>query len=847
MQFFENEVIIDDFDSISKEDIELLNFKNPQNYIIYNFNEKKAKELNFTFPLTIISLILIDSNLYENIELKNLEYLYIENSKNLNYLTANNLTKIELDISNDESLLENIELLRKFPKLQKLILQGNSNIKLKLPENVKNLTLQYTNLDVSHLTSLESISYSNFKGKIFFPKNIKEINLKGKLNFEDFNKLTNLNSLSIKNNTNEIILNKKLLQQLTEFSCESCPNIKFNGEFNDKKLLKLYLKNVNIVIDINKLKHITELHLDSISNNFSALNLESFESLSKLTIVYNNVAKINLPKSLIELNCSHNQIRTLNLPLNLRVLKCSHNQIKTITPNENLEELFCENNNIEIFNANQKLKKLYINSNPLYFLTLSKKLESLMAANCDLEEINVKNLNSLIYLNLENNPFKKLFTLPLNLEYLNVSKCNITTFKVLAPKLKTLNISYNSIASLRELSDTLIELNCSFNKLKSLPPIPKDLEVLKCSNNLLKTLPLLPKSLSYLDCSFNKLENLGVENVDLTNLDYFNASNNKLTQLPLLRKDLSFDVNNNNIIEVKVKEYKIELPINKLSFKNENVDIITLPKGTVLFRGYTEGVRQIIYDFVGYKSKNDTYMLSPSHNVFFYPYPYVLEDYFTPKNMTIFVLSKDIDISLNISPSFNSWKDMIYKLEYLKTCNEVQNDDYFKGNNYDPCFSIDFIKENKNVVGGIYLSGLDVSPISQTTTKKLDYLKYRRYFSDIDNNVAVPEIILYPFKERKMDYVITKPTDISYEWLNSKMDQYNYLPLITVQYDVNDKSSFDTIINSLLSPSGYKDEEKTYHMTIDPLTHFYVITEFCDENVLKRCIPVSTENKLEYL
>lgn len=260
----------------------------------------------------------------------------------------------------------------------------------------------------------------------------------------------------------------------------------------------------------------------------------------------------------------------------------------------------------------------------------------------------------------------------------------------------------------------------------------------------------------------------------------------------------------------------------------------------------------IITDFIGPRSylnpKNPYNIVTPSYNVFFYPYPFVIEDYMDPHVLGTFVLTKDVEINIGVLPSKNTWNDK-YKKDYLKSCNEVESDINFRGRDYDPCLDGNFIKEYKNVVGGVYIADTDVFQVTGLWGNKLDTLKFRRYFRDNSDDIGVPEIILYPFKERKMESVSTLKENATYQWLMDHLDDYNYKPLLISDLKPEDRtnSTAFTHLEKLLSPEGLIIDKSTYHMTVDPLTHFYMIAELTDSEVLKRCIPLEEPDKLKFL
>jgi len=832
-------IIILNFNQLSNFDKDIKLSPEINEINIFNFNKEKLNGYKFTFNNHIKKLQLLYSELDEEITFPELEELTISDMNLIKFINAPKLKSISFEDSFDD-----LNLINKYENIDTLgFLFIDDDKKITLPKKIKNLIVKECRIIFSNFDNLESLEYLTMGEniKLDVPENIKVLKLNGNINVKKLPK--KLEKLCLENN--EIINFGKLPNELIEFRCIECKNIMIESLPENLRILDL--ENIKIKDNLTFNDNLIELGVKAL--NLKKINIPS--NLIKLDCSFNKIYKIDLPESLIELDCSHNLLNFLKLPSNLIKLNCSFNSIGNIKFNNVLESLNCSSNRLlNIITPNSLNEFICKNNIMIENIQINRNIKKIDLNNCNLRNIDFSNYENVEYLNISKNSLKEFPKLPKNVKFLYVSECNLDKFNVNLPNLEELCIAKNSINSLPKLSYNLKKLDCSHNKIGKLPNLNEFLNDLNCSFNKLTTLPKLPSTLKRLNCSYNYLTDLGEENEDLTFLVQINCAYNKLTKMPNVKKDISIQIEGNDIKTVIINDYELDLPIHKIKFKSDNVDIVTLPKGTVLFRGYLGGMKRIIDDFVGMKKDiNNKYMLHPSYNVFFYPYPFVVENYF-PKisNMAIFVLNNDIDISLNILPSINSRVDMNRDSDYLNNCNVVQNDKYSKGYGYDPCLTIDFIKKHKNVVGGIYIAGMDNADIKRISKNKIDSLKYRKYFKDSMNNVSVPEIVLYPLKERKDDYIITNPNVISYDWLKSNMDKYNYTPIITCDYKTEEqKSEFQEKIDCLLSPEGYIDHEKNYHMTIDPLTHFYVIKEFCDSDILERCVPIDEKDKLKYL
>ena len=80
-------------------------------------------------------------------------------------------------------------------------------------------------------------------------------------------------------------------------------------------------------------------------------------------------------------------------------------------------------------------------------------------------------------------------------------------------------------------------------------------------------------------------------------------------------------------------------------FKEIDIPIMVIPRGTLLFRSVREGID----DFCGISNHKNEYCMNKNYNVFFYPYPAYREDKFK-----IFVVEETLKIVNLIYPSYLS-------------------------------------------------------------------------------------------------------------------------------------------------------------------------------------------------
>ena len=277
-------------------------------------------------------------------------------------------------------------------------------------------------------------------------------------------------------------------------------------------------------------------------------------------------------------------------------------------------------------------------------------------------------------------------------------------------------------------------------------------------------------------------------------------------------------------------------------YKDIDIPIMIIPKGTILFRSVEEGID----DFCGIPYLDDDdekneYCLNQSYNVFFYPYP----AYRYP-NFKIFVVEKTLKIVNMIYPSYFS-REIRYgtKYDFIQNCSE-QLLDYCEGHSgspYDPCLSEEFLKENPDIAGMICLAELD-TPAHKEKYTNLN--KYSLLHRDVRGEMGVPELILHPKQTRQIDDKYWSEQECVKECVK-KNNNYSYL-IDSENYEVN-------IMESLLNPKGYnikrsgvqspftqKDFDKIHVTLYNPLK-MYVVWEYLEENYKKECIPINWSAK----
>lgn len=252
------------------------------------------------------------------------------------------------------------------------------------------------------------------------------------------------------------------------------------------------------------------------------------------------------------------------------------------------------------------------------------------------------------------------------------------------------------------------------------------------------------------------------------------------------------------------------------------VYITTLPKGTLLFRGLRD-LSQVNADVAGMLVGN-TYCLSPNHNVFFFPFPFIDETVGKYEVFAMYVTHHDIQIGCFINPCPLARADRNIHEMPITTCDKVDAVCGHEGREYDPCYATSFAKANPDVTGMIGIAGADRAQFYAAIEGEDPYLRpyLNRYFglySDSHNIIpAIPEIILHPRRVRPVVDIKVRARSDMRSWMLANRDNLNYLP-----YQV-------------FSPRGTRkikqyidDNLKSGVFSVDTTTGFFVVTEMVDE------------------
>lgn len=140
-----------------------------------------------------------------------------------------------------------------------------------------------------------------------------------------------------------------------------------NGEFNYKKIVRLYLVFYNDYV------------IDCVYREITSIPI--YPKLETLLCNYNEIKELPELPNLIELHCDHNEISHLkDIYQNLEILFCRNNLLKNIPNYKKLKKLYCEHNELVSIPEYPSIEVLMCNGNDINDLP---SFPNLIELHCD--------------------------------------------------------------------------------------------------------------------------------------------------------------------------------------------------------------------------------------------------------------------------------------------------------------------------------------------------------------------------------------------------------------------------------------------------------------------------------
>lgn len=205
----------------------------------------------------------------------------------------------------------------------------------------------------------------------------------------------------------------------------------------------------------------------------------------------------------------------------------------------------------------------------------------------------------------------------------------------------------------------------------------------------------------------------------------------------------------------------------EVPYRNTKLLIKELPKGTVLFRLVKKRNDD---ELRGIPIGDDLRCISPNHNVFFYPNPFIAKKALqmwckNSKHMNVYILEHPIKVLWLLNPSKHSRVTKNTKRNFIKRCSKIKKGCIpYHGTGmhsaFNPCVSDTMIEKYPDITGMMNLSVGDAPRIRdalKSTPKNL--LRFMHTASDAHINDSIPELILHPLTKRPQKDLIVYPED----------------------------------------------------------------------------------------
>ena len=250
-----------------------------------------------------------------------------------------------------------------------------------------------------------------------------------------------------------------------------------------------------------------------------------------------------------------------------------------------------------------------------------------------------------------------------------------------------------------------------------------------------------------------------------------------------------------------------------------DLPLVTLPAGTILFRGLKipnpakgEDIRYFYRDFLGTPEGSEKVCLSPIHNVFFYPFPYVafgihnVGKTFTMMQMVVLVHPITVIACISPSPFVRGVAKRYSGTAPWQRCDNFSGPDYDchpqspaenDAKSYDNCLSPDY-QARSGTRGWMAIANLDsIRPKARSTeaSTMAPFLRALNQqipgegkkllawaYTDDARQAGFPEIAIYPYRTHKGKKPILRecPSDSAAMKLlerEAANNNLNYLPI----------------------------------------------------------------------
>jgi hypothetical protein len=297
-------------------------------------------------------------------------------------------------------------------------------------------------------------------------------------------------------------------------------------------------------------------------------------------------------------------------------------------------------------------------------------------------------------------------------------------------------------------------------------------------------------------------------------------------------------------------------------------DVITLPKGTVLFHGFYANFNgsisedKLVSELFGDHDDSGDYCVSQTTQKFFYPAPFMGDIVYKFQLYAIFILNYDVNLVSKVLPSKEIHKEKGDLSGPTIRCDSLRKKDVCGMDMKwaDHCLTPQLLKEHPDIHGymaipnndGSRFKGMFYSHLSKTHP---DYVSMTTPMtvSNSKGLTAIPEIVLHPYHVRLEEPRLV-PSKVVYDPINFILQYQSLLNFFPLMYfsetgsfsllDLDTKAArnkylstlrsddgaaispihvrIKTFLDNALSPAGVKIHDMIFRISVDKRTGFYI-------------------------
>lgn len=219
----------------------------------------------------------------------------------------------------------------------------------------------------------------------------------------------------------------------------------------------------------------------------------------------------------------------------------------------------------------------------------------------------------------------------------------------------------------------------------------------------------------------------------------------------------------------------------KIIYKNIELNIIKIKKGTILFRVLTSS-NAFLRDYYGKQEDKNDYCLSPQHNVFFYNQPFIVDANLwlnsSWRNMLIYEIQYDIELlDFTENSKYLREDEILITKGILRKCNDLSLcSGLYNGIKSDYCLTDEFLEKYPNIMGLFNIVKLDNIHLKKVINKYNFIKPYIDFFKDKNGFTGIPELSIYPLHNRVKEHIITPFTNVDlHNNIIKNIEKYNYI------------------------------------------------------------------------